>query len=184
MTLTPSGKVWGRHWTDHNPVKPYASLSSYSFVIAVADYQAVLDFLQEHQTLTLATVGPDGTPHAAALFYAYTEDLRLIFLSAPDTQHAQHIGNSAPVAVTIQADGQDWRRIIGLQLHGIAGPADENARRIYLARFSFIARTESLVQLLRGVRFYVIMPTWVRLIDNRLGFGHKQEWHFHYPSHE
>jgi len=140
-------------------------------------YQPILDFLFAHNTLTLATVGGDG-PHAAALFYAYTPDLTLIFLSEPDTLHARHIGQGAPVAVTIQADGQDWRRITGLQMHGVARPAGESARKVYLARFPFIVRTEILTRALKNIRFYKLTPQWIRLIDNRLGFGHKQEWHF------
>ncbi len=140
---------------------------------------AILDFLAAHNTLTLATVGPEGRPHAAALFYAYLPDLNLIFLSEPDTQHARHIGDGAPVAVTIQADGQDWQRITGLQMHGFAAPTDDpGMRAAYLARFPFIARTEVLARALKTVRFYTITPTWVRIINNRLGFGRKQEWHF------
>ena len=141
-------------------------------------HQPLIGFLSAHNTLTLATVGDDGRPHAAALFYAFTPDLRLIFLSEPDTLHARHIGEGAPVTVTIQADGQDWRRITGLQLHGWAEPADDTAREIYLARFPFIALTETLARALKSVRFFKITPAWARLIDNRLGFGHKQEWHF------
>ncbi len=136
----------------------------------------LLAFLAAHNTLTLATVGEDGQPHAAALFYAYTPDLHLIFLSEPDTLHARYISEGAAVAVTIQADGQAWQRITGLQLHGWAQPADDAARAVYLARFPFIARTEVLAQALKSVHFYEIIPTWIRLIDNRLGFGHKQEW--------
>ncbi len=143
--------------------------------------QPVLDFLAAHNTLTLATIGPDGMPHAAALFYAFTPDLRLIFLSDPKTRHAQHIGTGrAHVAATIQADGQKWQSITGLQLHGIASLAEQGAREVYLARFPFIyiARTGPLARAMSKVEFYQIVPTWVRLIDNRLGFGHKQEWRF------
>lgn len=140
--------------------------------------QQLLDFLADHTTLTLATVGPDGLPHAAALFYAFDDDLNLIFLSDPSTRHARHIGARAPVAVTIQADGQAWQHITGLQLHGVATLADETARIRYLARYPFIARSEALARALKNVQFYSITPHWIRLIDNRLGFGHKQEWHF------
>ncbi len=141
------------------------------------DYAAVLDFLTAHNALTLATTGPEGQPHAAALFYAYLPDLTLIFLSEPNTLHARHIGEGAPVAVTIQADGQDWRRITGLQMHGFAVPTDDPAMRAaYLARYPFIARTDLLLRALQKVRFYKITPTWIRLIDNRLGFGHKEEY--------
>ena len=143
--------------------------------------QPILDFLAAHNTLTLATFGPDETPHAAAVFYAFTPEARLIFLSDPGSQHGQHIGrDGARVAVTIQADGQQWQRITGLQMHGIASLADRDARDVYLARFPFIyiARTGPLARAMSKVAFYQIVPAWIRLIDNRLGFGHKQEWRF------
>ncbi len=143
--------------------------------------QPILDFLVAHNTLTLATVGPEGTPHAAAVFYAYTPEAALIFLSDPNSQHGQHIGQGGVrVAATIQADDQQWQRITGLQLHGIAAVADHNAREVYLARFPFIyiARTGPLARAMSKVIFYQITPTWIRLINNRLGFGHKQEWRF------
>jgi len=142
--------------------------------------QSLLDFLAAHNTLTLATVGPDGQPHAAAVFYAFTSDLRLVFLSDPASKHSQHIGEGAVVAATIQADGQEWQRIRGLQLHGFARPADDALRSVYLARFPFIssARTGPLARAMKKVQFYQITPTWIRLVDNRLGFGHKQEWRY------
>ena len=141
-------------------------------------YQKVLEFLSGHNTMTLATVGEDGQPHAAALFYAFTSDLHIIFLSQPETLHARHIGSSANVAVTVHADNQDWQNITGLQMHGWASRADDAARTVYLSRFPFIARTQALARALKSVQFYEIRPTWIRLIDNRLGFGHKQEWRY------
>jgi len=145
---------------------------------SMSSHQAILDFLSAHNTLTLATVGPEGEVHAAAVFYAFTPDLHLIFLSEPDTLHAQHIGSGAPVAVAIQADGQDWQHITGMQMHGLARPAATGAREVYLSRFPFIARTDALARALKTVRFYEMIPNWIRLIDNRLGFGHKREWRF------
>ena len=140
--------------------------------------QSILDFLAAHNTLTLATAGADGGPHAAALFYAYTPDLRLVFLSDPESKHGQHIGKGEVVAATIQADGQEWRRITGLQMHGFAEPADDAMRSVYLARFPFVSTASSLTRAMEKVQFYQITPTWIRLIDNRLGFGHKQEWRY------
>ncbi len=135
-------------------------------------------FLLAHNTLTLATVDESGRPHAAALFYAVAEDLRLVFFSHPHTQHARHIGQGAWVALTIQDDGQSWQAITGVQIHGFARPGGPDARALYLARFPFIARAEVLTQAVTRARVYEILPTWARLIDNRLGFGHKQEWRF------
>ncbi len=139
---------------------------------------SLYDFLLAHHTLTLATVDDSGHPHAAALFYAVAEDLRLVFLSDPHTYHARHIGQGAWVALTIQDDGQSWQAITGVQIHGFARPGGSDARAIYQARFPFIARAEILAQAVKQARVYEILPTWARLIDNRLGFGHKQEWRF------
>lgn len=138
-------------------------------------------FLAAHNTLTLATVGPDGAPHAAAVFYAVAGDLTLYFLSEPKTLHAQHIGMGAMVAATIEENNQDWKNIRGLQIHGFAAPCagtdeEDLARAIYAARFPFVARAEILAGPLSRARYYQITPAWMRLIDNTLGFGHKEEW--------
>lgn len=138
------------------------------------------DFLAAHNTLCLATVGPEGRPHAAAVFYAAGPDLTLYFLSDPTTRHAQHIGTGAWVAATIEANNQDWRSIRGLQIHGLAAPCagDEVivARRIYGERFPFIASAQTLAVALARARYYRLVPSWIRLIDNTRGFGHKEEW--------
>ena len=45
----------------------------------------VADYLRDHHTMTIATVGDRraSTPHAASVFYAVDDDLRLVFLSKP-----------------------------------------------------------------------------------------------------
>ena len=100
-------------------------------------------FLAQHTTLTLATVSVDGVPAAAAVFYAADETLNLYFLSEERTEHGQNLMHKATVAGTIQADGQDWRAIRGLQLRGSARPvgADElaHAATTYGRRFAFVA---------------------------------------------
>lgn len=144
--------------------------------ISQADRDVLLAYLARHNTLTLATVDEQGHPHAAALFYAFDQALRLIFLSDPQTAHVRHLASSPRVAVTIQADGQDWRSIMGLQMHGVVRAGGDEEARIYLARFPFILQTDTLRQALSQVRFYRMDPTWIRLIDNRQGFAHKQEW--------
>ena len=62
-------------------------------------------------------------PAAAAVFYAHDDDLNLYFLSEERTQHGRNLLADPRVAGTIQADGQDWRGIRGLQVRGQARPA-------------------------------------------------------------
>ncbi len=137
-------------------------------------------FLAAHNTLTLATVGADGQVHACAVFYAVGADLALYFLSEPKTLHARHIGEGAMIAATIEDNNQDWTSIRGLQIRGLARPCNGegavNARALYAARYAFVGRVQTLAGPLARARFYQITPSWFRLIDNTLGFGHKEEW--------
>lgn len=147
------------------------------------------DFLRQHNTLTLATIGPAGEPQVAAVFYVADDELNLLFLSSPESRHSRNLIREPKVAATIQADGQDWQEITGLQIEGTAaeiGGARENARvaRLFAERFDFLRalrgdEDEGVPVALRGPmansRFYILRPAWIRLIDNSLGFGHKEE---------
>jgi hypothetical protein len=137
-------------------------------------------FLAAHTTLTLATLAEDGRPQAAPLFYAEMDDLSLVFISESKVRHSQNIARDGRVAATIYADGQQWQTIRGLQLEGrciaLSGAAAAAARAAYLAKYPFILENSLLVGMLERVTFYQILPTWLRLIDNSRGFGHKEEW--------
>lgn len=139
-------------------------------------------FLAVHTTLTLATVAEDGRPQAAPLFYAVADDLTMVFISEKKARHSQNIARQGRVAATIYSDGQEWRSITGLQLEGIctelSGQAARIAQTIYTARYPFIERNKLLKLMFLKVTFYQIRPTWLRLIDNTQGFGHKEEFYW------
>jgi uncharacterized protein len=144
-------------------------------------------FLESHTTLTLATVGDDGLPAAAAVFYAHDAELNLYFLCEERTRHGQNLITTPQVAGTIHADGQDWKSIQGLQVRGLASlvPAAgfAHAAAVYGRKFAFVAALlagaeglEVLAGPLARARFWVLRPTWFRLVDNTVSFGFKQEW--------
>ena len=155
-----------------------------------AELDRVRAFLAEHTTMTLATVGPSGEPQAVAVFYAADEQLNLFFLSSPTSRHSQNLLRDARVAATVQADGQAWQQICGLQIEGrirlVDGSELLHATRTFAARFDFLrgllADPNEIPAGLRGPlasnQFYVLRPTWIRLIENTQGFGHKEEWTF------
>jgi uncharacterized protein YhbP (UPF0306 family) len=143
-------------------------------------------FLTAHSTVTLATVSPEGVPAAAAVFYASDEALRLYFLSEERTVHGQNLLANPAVAGTVQADGQDWRAIRGLQLCGEARPVEgaelAHAMAVYGRRFAFVAALLAgqsgpgvLTGPLARARWWVLRPRWLRLVDNTVRFGHKEE---------
>ena len=143
-------------------------------------------FLREHTTLALATVGADGAPAVAAVFYAADDHLRLCFLTEERTEHGRNLLANPRVAGAIHADGQEWRAIRGLQLRGHAeiarGDVLAQALVTYAARFAFVAPLlagqsgpAALAGPLARARLWVLRPTWIRLIDNTVSFGHKEE---------
>ena len=148
--------------------------------------ERVAGFLAGHTTVGLATVGADGLPAAAAVFYAHDEGLQLYFLSEERTRHGLNLAANPQVAGTIQDDGQGWRAIRGLQLFGEARLAtgDElaQAAALYARKYAFMAALLAgaggpgmLAGPLARARFYVLCPHWFRLVDNTVGFGYKEE---------
>jgi len=144
-------------------------------------------YLRSHHTMTVATVGPvpgetgagRSLPHAATVFYAVDDDLRLIFLSKPTSTHGLHIGVEAPVAVTVAAHYDDWQLIQGVQLWGVArllrGKEKAIALAVYLRRFPFVRelmKQPQLVGLFREIGVYRMDPQRVAFTDNSTGvFG-------------
>ena len=109
----------------------------------------VLDYLDRHNVMTLASQGAAGVPWAAPVFYA-RDGFDLFFLSSPDgSRHGRDIGRDAPVAASITEDYAlkgmaDWRLIQGVQLEGRAAPVsgeEETSRAVtaYATKFPFTA---------------------------------------------
>ncbi len=154
---------------------------------AAALRDRIAGFLTNHNTLALATVGEDGTPAAAAVFYAHDAAFNLYFLSEERTAHGRNLAANPRAAGTIQADGQDWRAIQGLQVRGTAAPVASHelahAAAVYARKFAFVAALlagsgggpAALTGPVARARFYVLRPHWLRLVDNTVRFGYKEE---------
>jgi uncharacterized protein YhbP (UPF0306 family) len=166
--------------------------------------ERVTRYLRAHHTMTIATVGPSpgaqgaapagapetggppggahhvaDVPHAASVFYAIDDSLRLVFLSKPSSIHGSHIGQSAPVAVTVSEDYGDWELIQGIQLWGearlLSGTAKAGAFALYLRRFPFVREMldqPRLAEIVRGIGVYRVEPGLAAFTDNTTGvFG-------------
>jgi uncharacterized protein YhbP (UPF0306 family) len=84
------------------------------------------------------------------------------------------------VALTVHNATWTWTEIAGVQMEGdvaivAAGPAWQAAWDRYLQKFQFVEEFQAEVS---RSNFYVFTPVWARLIDNKLGFGHKEELAF------
>jgi 4-hydroxy-3-polyprenylbenzoate decarboxylase len=127
--------------------------------------------------LTLATSDTDGTPHAAPVYFAADAGGRLYFFSDPDSQHARNLLANPRAAAAIHPLVSGWQAIRGLQLRGSVrpippGPEWDAAWDCYLAKFPFV---EQLKESVTRSTLYAFEPDWVRWMDNRKGFGYKEE---------
>jgi uncharacterized protein len=146
--------------------------------------QQVLSYLETHNTMTLATCSGD-VPWAATVFYA-SNALRLYFFSVPDSRHCQNLAANPRVAVTIQEDYRDWRKIKGIQLEGTVTALDGLAEKakamaVYARKYPEIIKLFTnpasglFYQAFLRVKFYCIIPERLFFIDNEQGFGKRQE---------
>jgi uncharacterized protein YhbP (UPF0306 family) len=133
--------------------------------------------IEETKTMVLTTRMPDGTPRATPVFFAADENLRLIFLSDPESVHSRNLAASPQVSAAMYPEEGDWRKLRGVQMMGRAaelqGGSVDEATRVYARRFPFVAE---LASAMGASRIYALTPSWVRLIDNRRRFGFQQEW--------
>ncbi len=137
--------------------------------------------LAECRTASLATVDAHKRPHAANIQYVHDDRLRLYFVSGEDAAHSRHVAVNPEVALTVyHPEDLEPASIRGLQLHGRVQPITDEAERSrvltrYIDRFPFIAADAALRAAVEKQTFYRITPAWLRLIDNRRGFGWKVE---------
>ncbi len=151
---------------------------------------AVRQMLDAHNTLTLAT-GSVEAPWAATVFYASDAAFNLYFVSDERTRHARDMARNPSVALAINADPDNWDDVRGLQIGGraeLVAPADRPvALELYLGRFASVkalfeaprTKDEALIATrLKQTAFWRVRPFYIRLIDNRRGFGFKEELRF------
>jgi uncharacterized protein YhbP (UPF0306 family) len=128
--------------------------------------------LRRHHVLSIATVSDSG-PWCASCFYAWDEhNNTLVITTDTTTRHGSEFITNPSVAGTIALE--TWRigRIRGIQFTGtISQPAAEelsHAKKIYIRRFPYAALTE--------LHLWVLSLEYIKLTDNRLGFGKKIIW--------
>jgi uncharacterized protein YhbP (UPF0306 family) len=152
------------------------------------DVRAIaLKYLADHNTVSLATTGPDGV-WATTVFYV-SQDFTLYFLSEPKTLHVQNVLQNPAIAATINEDYRDWREIKGIQMSAVCAEVKgkrELARALasYLKKYPFVAQFLDPKRMLTGmkvagkaldVRLYRLAPTRLLYLDNSRGFSNREE---------
>jgi nitroimidazol reductase NimA-like FMN-containing flavoprotein (pyridoxamine 5'-phosphate oxidase superfamily) len=138
----------------------------------------ILELLDQHRNMTLATLRPDGWPQATTVGYA-NDGLTLYFLCGLDSQKATNLARDNRVSLTIDDDTPEVLEITGLSMAARAQPVvdraeAENALRLLMLKYP---EQKSLPPSLpmptpENVRIFRLTPTVISLLDYSKGFGH------------
>jgi uncharacterized protein YhbP (UPF0306 family) len=142
-------------------------------------------FLKVHHVLTLSTFSDQGS-WTAHCFYAFVRDsAALVFTTGPETRHGREMLQNPTVSGGIMLETKMVGKIRGIQLTGKACPCHDTsdkgtppgghtlltwaeARNAYLKRFPFALAAK--------LDLWILTVDYIKMTDNRLGFGKKIEW--------
>ncbi len=132
----------------------------------------VIEFINEHHVLTLAT-SSNNEPYCANCFYVYfKEENMLVFTSDMETKHIGDVQKQNRVAANIVLETSVIGKIQGVQITGLLSqPSDDLLKKVkkaYLKRFP--------VAMLMKTNLWVLDVDFIKMTDNRLGFGKKLIW--------
>ena len=136
----------------------------------------ILELLDEHRVMTIATLRPDGWPQATTVGYAH-EDITLYFLCGPDSQKAKNLAQDDRVSLTIDHDTSNIMEITGLSMaaHAVAVVDRAEVEKVLqLLMQRYPAQGELPVQMPNpeDIHIFRVVPTVISVLDYTRGFGH------------
>lgn len=134
--------------------------------------ERMLKFIHEHHIFTLATSN-NNLPYTCTCFYVYIDELNMIvFTSDKTTKHIQDVEQQQCVSGAIALETSVVGKIRGIQFTGIIKELDgkelSKAKKAYLSKFP--------IAILMKTTLWGIVPDFIKMTDNRLGFGKKLIW--------
>ena len=121
----------------------------------------IVDLLNEHRIMTIATIREDGWPQATTVGYV-NEGLTLYFLCGLGSQKATNIARDNRISLTIDHDTPDLMAITGLSMAARAHAVTdrEEAEKVLRGRKVSIASWEAQKN----------FPAWSEMITEAYGF--------------
>jgi hypothetical protein len=132
----------------------------------------IIRFFRKHHVLTIST-SVNNEPWCANCFYVYLEEENaLVFTTGNDTRHGKEFAENAHVAGSVVLETMVIGKIRGIQFQGVVsepeGEMISKAKWAYLKRFPPAA--------LMDTHLWIVKLTFIKMTDNRLGFGKKLIW--------
>ncbi len=132
----------------------------------------IINFINEHHVLTLATSINDQAYVANCFFVYLSKENAFIFTSSPETRHGSEMLINKRVAANIVLETKTVGKIQGLQMMAniekLEGVEERNMKIAYLKKYPFaVLKLETM---------WKLTPDFMKLTDNSLGFGKKLIW--------
>ncbi len=132
----------------------------------------IIRFFRKHHVLTIATC-VNEEPWCASCFYVYLEDENaLVFTTDMDTRHGMEFLKNSLVAGSVVLETKIIGKIRGIQFQGQVSEPEgkllDKAKKAYLLKFP--------VATLMDTHLWVVDLTYIKMTDNRFGFGKKLIW--------
>jgi general stress protein 26 len=133
----------------------------------------ILEVLRSHHTMALATIRPDGYPQATTVYYIHDE-FTLYFAIDAASQKAGNITLNNKVSVAIASEDQDFYKLRGFSMSGIATRVVDERRvgELSLRLFRAFPQSKRFVpEDPKQLAVFEIAPVAVSLVDYASGFG-------------
>jgi uncharacterized protein YhbP (UPF0306 family) len=130
----------------------------------------VLEYLQQHKTLTLATASPSAIPRASTFLYV-SEGPTLYFWSRATTITARQLAQNPVVAFTVDDYTEDLSQTRGVQGMGecsvlLSGEQIARVADLFGQKFPDLSPGSTM-----SISFFRITPTELQFIDNTAASG-------------
>src|SRR6516165_5975117 len=134
----------------------------------------ILEILDQHRLMTIATNRPDGWPQATTVGYV-NDDLTLYSLCSPQSQKAANLARDSRVSLTIDHDVSDPMAITGLSMAALAQPVTDTtevAKAMKLLQTRYPEYAAFPMPKPEEIAVYRVLPKVISVLDYSKGFGH------------
>lgn len=134
----------------------------------------ILELLDQHRIMTVATLRPDGWPQATTVGYV-SEGLTLYFICGRESQKARNLALDDRVSLTVDHDTPATMAIAGLSMAAHATPVGDPATVKKV--FALLAKKYPEYLTLPSPDFaeiavFRLAPKVISVLDYTKGFGH------------
>src|SRR6185437_7149145 len=132
--------------------------------------------LNQHRTMRIATLRPDGWPQVTTVGYA-NDGFTIYFLCGPDSQKAANLARDNRVSLTVDHDTPQVMEITGLSMAARAQVVDDRAEgakalRLLFERYSEQKCLPVSMPTPDQVRIFRLVAAVMSVLEYSKGFGH------------